>query len=155
MDIQMKPIGHGERAGAGTEICAGGDEQVQLLGVTSKTYVRDPATNQLKATRVSFRRQLTLKKIMIRHTKAQRIDGEAALALPDADCATVLLDMSVDERISTNTRAAARAFRCALAPTASMVAPPRSTAAISIGSTQSRSRSARTSTRRRLRSPRW
>ena len=40
-----------------------------------------------------------LKRIMIRHTKSQRIGGEVALALPDCDCRTVLLDMSADERI--------------------------------------------------------
>jgi hypothetical protein len=32
---------------------------------------------------------------MIRHTKGMRIGGEIALALPDCDCQTVLLDMSV------------------------------------------------------------
>ena len=36
---------------------------------------------------------------MIRHTKKQRIGGEVALALPDCDCRTVLLDMSADELI--------------------------------------------------------
>ena len=36
---------------------------------------------------------------MIRHTKSQRIGGEVALALPEADCQTVLLDMSEDERL--------------------------------------------------------
>ena len=40
-----------------------------------------------------------LKRIMIRHTKKQRIGGEVALALPDCDCRTVLLDMSADELI--------------------------------------------------------
>ena len=38
-----------------------------------------------------------LKKIMIRHTKSQRIGGEVALSLPDTDHATVWLDMSDDE----------------------------------------------------------
>ena len=38
-----------------------------------------------------------LSRIMIRHTKSQRIGGEA-LALPDCDSRTVLLDMSADER---------------------------------------------------------
>ena len=33
-----------------------------------------------------------LRKHMIRHTKAMRIGGEVALALPEADCQTVLLD---------------------------------------------------------------
>ena len=36
---------------------------------------------------------------MIRHTKSQRIHGEVALALPDCDCRTVLLDMSADEKL--------------------------------------------------------
>lgn len=40
-----------------------------------------------------------LKRFIIRHTKAQRVNGEQALSLPDADCQTVLLDMSADERI--------------------------------------------------------
>ena len=40
-----------------------------------------------------------LKKVMIRHSKGQRINGEAALSLPDADAATVWLTMSADERL--------------------------------------------------------
>ena len=40
-----------------------------------------------------------LKRIMIRHCKSQRIGGEVALALPDCDCRTVLLDMSADEKV--------------------------------------------------------
>lgn len=39
-----------------------------------------------------------LRKLMIRHTKAQRIDGEVALSLPASDCETVWLDMSAAER---------------------------------------------------------
>ena len=39
-----------------------------------------------------------LKLLMIRHSKSQRIGGEAALSLPDADVATVWLTMSEDER---------------------------------------------------------
>lgn len=39
-----------------------------------------------------------LKRIMIRHSKSQRIGGEVALALPEADCETVWLDMSTPER---------------------------------------------------------
>ena len=39
-----------------------------------------------------------VKKVVIRHTKSQHINGEVALALPDADCQTVFLDMSADER---------------------------------------------------------
>jgi hypothetical protein len=40
-----------------------------------------------------------LRKVMIRHTKSQRIGGEVALALPDADCQTVWLEMTDDERM--------------------------------------------------------
>jgi hypothetical protein len=40
-----------------------------------------------------------LRTIMIRHTKSQRIGGEVALALPDADCQTVWLEMSADEKL--------------------------------------------------------
>ena len=36
---------------------------------------------------------------MIRHTKKMRIGGDVALALPEADCRTVWLDMSEDERL--------------------------------------------------------
>ena len=39
-----------------------------------------------------------LRKVMIRHTKRQRIGGDVALALPDADCKTLWLEMSEDER---------------------------------------------------------
>ena len=39
-----------------------------------------------------------LKKLMIRHVKAQRIGGEVALALPETDTDTVWLDMSSTER---------------------------------------------------------
>ena len=38
-----------------------------------------------------------LKKIMIRHTKSQRIGGQVALSLPETDHATVWLDMTDDE----------------------------------------------------------
>ena len=38
-----------------------------------------------------------LKKLMIRHTKSQRIGGQVALSLPETDHATVWLDMSDDE----------------------------------------------------------
>lgn len=40
-----------------------------------------------------------LRKVMIRHSKSQRINGEEALSLPDADVATVWLTMSADERL--------------------------------------------------------
>ena len=43
-----------------------------------------------------------LRKLMIRHTKAMRIGGEVALALPDTECVTVWLDMSDDERLMYN-----------------------------------------------------
>ena len=36
---------------------------------------------------------------LIRHTKRMRIGGDVALALPDADCRTVWLEMSEDERL--------------------------------------------------------
>ena len=39
------------------------------------------------------------KKLMIRHSKSQRIQGEEALSLPDSDVATVWLDMSPDEKL--------------------------------------------------------
>ena len=39
-----------------------------------------------------------LQKVMIRHTKSQRIAGHVALALPATDCQTVWLDMSAAER---------------------------------------------------------
>ena len=52
-----------------------------------------------------------LKKIMIRHTKSQRIGGEVALSLPDTDHATVWLDMSDDEA-----RALLPPYPSALAP---------------------------------------
>ena len=39
-----------------------------------------------------------LKQLMIRHSKSQRISGEAALSLPDADSDVVWLTMSDDER---------------------------------------------------------
>ena len=39
-----------------------------------------------------------LKRLMIRHTKSQRIGGEAALSLPDAECETVWLEMSAAEK---------------------------------------------------------
>jgi len=38
------------------------------------------------------------KKVMIRHSKSQRIHGEAALSLPDATARTELLHMSAEER---------------------------------------------------------
>lgn len=39
-----------------------------------------------------------MQEVMIRHTKSQRIGGDVALALPDSDSATVLLEMTQDER---------------------------------------------------------
>ena len=41
-----------------------------------------------------------LKKIMIRHTKSQRIGGQVALSLPETDQTTVWLDMSDDEALA-------------------------------------------------------
>ena len=43
-----------------------------------------------------------LRKIMIRHTKAQRIGGEAALALPDSAAETAMIGMSGAERARYN-----------------------------------------------------
>ena len=40
-----------------------------------------------------------LRKLMIRHSKSMRIGGEVALSLPEADCDTVWLTMSGDERM--------------------------------------------------------
>ena len=40
-----------------------------------------------------------LRKLMIRHTKSQRIGGEAALSLPEADCQTVWVTMTPHERV--------------------------------------------------------
>ena len=39
-----------------------------------------------------------LRRVLIRHTKSQRIGGEVALSLPEADTATVWLDMSPHEK---------------------------------------------------------
>ena len=39
-----------------------------------------------------------LRRLMIRHSKSQRIGGEVALALPESDTSTVWLDFSVHER---------------------------------------------------------
>ena len=50
-----------------------------------------------------------LKKVMIRHTKAQRIRGEVALALPDADVDTCWLEMSKEERVLYDLHACAAA----------------------------------------------
>ena len=39
-----------------------------------------------------------IQRLMIRHSKAQRIHGEAALSLPDADVQTTMLELTPDER---------------------------------------------------------
>jgi len=59
-----------------------------------------------------------LRKRMIRHTKRMRIGGDVALALPDADCRTVWLDMTPDERLLYGS------FDRASHPTATPPAPP-------------------------------
>ena len=46
-----------------------------------------------------------IKKLMIRHSKSQRIHGEQALALPDADLQTTMLRMTHDEQILYNAAA--------------------------------------------------
>lgn len=69
-----------------------------------------------------------LRKLMIRHTKAQQIHGQAALALPELNAATVWLDMTPLERraygvakdkdhkalLLANTHEAAKPFRIAM-----------------------------------------
>lgn len=56
------------------------------------------AAGERSATRPRAELPAVLKRIMIRHTKSQRIHGRVALALPDADCETVWLEMSGAER---------------------------------------------------------
>ena len=66
--------------------------QVELLGtVTGQQYAYPPPTNEEVVS--------ALRKLMVRHTKSQQIRGEVALALPEADCQTVYLDMSADEKL--------------------------------------------------------
>ena len=66
--------------------------QAQLLGISTKfsQAVRSDTNEAL----VDWLRQR-----MIRHTKNMRIGGEVALALPDADCETIWIEMSEDERL--------------------------------------------------------
>ena len=66
--------------------------QVEFLGtVTGQQYAYPPPTNEEVVS--------ALRKLMVRHTKSQQIRGEVALALPEADCQTVYLDMSADEKL--------------------------------------------------------
>ena len=58
---------------------------------------RRSATPHQKAAAFVQLKQL-LRRCMIRHTKAQRIGGAVALALPDELCSTVYLDMTAAER---------------------------------------------------------
>ena len=41
----------------------------------------------------------TLREVMIRHSKSQRIKGEVALALPESECSTAWLDFSRKEQV--------------------------------------------------------
>lgn len=59
-----------------------------VLGAVGNIYEMGPSATVASA----------LKQLMIRHTKTMRIGGEVALSLPAADCSTVRLTMSVDER---------------------------------------------------------
>jgi DNA repair protein RAD5 len=63
------------------------NKQATLLGLSQEyhTYVDHPRRSNEEV--VAW-----LRKYMIRHTKAMRIGGEVALALPEADCQTELLD---------------------------------------------------------------
>jgi len=58
---------------------------------------------KLSADPASFSAALVgqLQRVLIRHTKKQRIRGAAALALPEADCKTILLDQTADEKLLT------------------------------------------------------
>lgn len=71
-------------------------KQASLLGHAWPT-----AGLALRCERERFSTELAaeLRKVMVRHTKSQRIAGEAALALPEADCKTELVTMSDDERL--------------------------------------------------------
>ena len=69
-----------------------------------------------------------LKLHMIRHTKSQRIGGEVALALPEADCDTIFLDMSFEERSAYVRRQAAAAgaqAQCRVPTPAPLLPAPR------------------------------
>jgi len=59
---------------------------------TRATHPRGPMTDNPEVVE-------RLKKLMIKHSKSQRIGGEVALALPATDAETVWLDMSPDERL--------------------------------------------------------
>lgn len=76
------------------------DTQTNLIGQWTKGLMLREKISTTSARRVSNEEVVTeLKKLMIRHAKSQRIGGEVALALPDADCQTVWLEMSADEKM--------------------------------------------------------
>uniref|UniRef100_A0A7S4BGJ8 Helicase ATP-binding domain-containing protein n=1 Tax=Chrysotila carterae TaxID=13221 RepID=A0A7S4BGJ8_CHRCT len=54
--------------------------------------------NACSGTRFTHSVVALLRRLMIRHTKSQRIGGAVALALPEADAQTVWLEMKKDER---------------------------------------------------------
>ena len=71
----------------------------QLLTAEAPKY--DPPKPGVDSHRSKSNEELCreLQRLMIRHTKAQRLaSGEAALALPDSQCETVWLTMSAQEK---------------------------------------------------------
>ena len=74
-------------------------------------YEKDPkslSAGNLSRMKVVSQRQAAnalaagLRKVMIRHSKSQRIRGAAALALPDASSSTIKIDMPAAERSAYN-----------------------------------------------------
>jgi superfamily II DNA or RNA helicase len=63
---------------------------------------RDPETAAPKRQVKNEELVERLRKLIIRHTKSQRIGGEVALALPETECSTLWLEMSEDERVMYN-----------------------------------------------------
>ena len=72
-------VGHGKEHGGGLRL----DREIT-------------AQENAKCLRPTF--VAKLRRLMIRHTKAQRIHGRAALALPTLECDTVWLEMTAQER---------------------------------------------------------
>jgi hypothetical protein len=72
----------------------------QVDGVSLPSRLIDRHDDRASPARVKAYAELvaSLRTVMIRHTKAQRIDGGAALALPTLKSETVFLTMSKDER---------------------------------------------------------
>ena len=71
----------------------------QVRGLPSPHY--DPPRPGVDDARCVSNQKIVdeLRKLMIRHTKSQRIGGEAALSLPEADCQTVWVTMTPHERV--------------------------------------------------------